>query len=70
MFYCSIMIKQSHTKWRESLFLTSPDEYSTIVSDIPFPTVTVCADLKNNLTEFNWPSLLRNMKKVPLSNLE
>ena len=64
------MIDDSYRKWQESLILTSPNEFSTVVFNIPFPAVTVCADLKNNLTEFGWPSKLQSMNKVPLTNLE
>ena len=64
------MIMDSYTKWQESLILTSPNELSNIVSDIPFPAVTVCPDLKNNLTEFNWPAKLKNRNMVPLTDLE
>lgn len=44
----------SYQKYRKTLIITNLNESRTPVSDIPFPAVTICPDLKTNITEFPW----------------
>ena len=70
MYVCSVMIMESYQKWQSTLIVVAPDELSSLVSDVPFPAITICPDLKTNLTEYNWHKKIMEMKRNPLSDFE
>lgn len=47
------LISEPLRKYRESPVIVSFDEKATPVWAIPFPTVTICAETKVDLDEFN-----------------
>ena len=70
MYVCSVMIMESYQKFQNLSIIIRPDEFTTLVSDVPFPAITLCPDLKTNLTEYNWHNKSLYMSQNPLSDIE
>lgn len=54
MYFCTLLILQRYQKFKAVPIITSPDQFSTLISDIPFPAVTMCPEIKANISEFDW----------------
>ena len=65
MYFSSMVILQSYWKWKAVPIITSVDDSLTMISEIPFPAVTVCPDIKYNITEFNWFKKLQELEQNP-----
>ena len=56
---------QSYRKWKSVPIITSVDEYPTLVSEIPLPAVTICPEIKFNITAFDLSSKLEELQRNP-----
>lgn len=46
IFYCSQIIAKVYQKWNDTPVIVSFSEHSTPVSDIPFPAITICPEIR------------------------
>lgn len=61
------MIVDSFIKWQEVPIVTTVNETSTPISDIPFPAITFCSDIKSNILLFDYYEKLKEFQQNPES---
>lgn len=60
---CSILVYQTWLKWQNTPVIVTFSEESTPVYDIPFPTVTICTDIKMKQTRLNYTDIWHKLNK-------
>lgn len=56
---CSYLIYVTHSKWRTSPVIVSFNEKSSLVNEIPFPSVTICPESKFRKEYTNYMDLMK-----------
>ena len=46
IYFAWSLIMESYKKWKGNQIITSVDEYPTLMSEIPFPAITICPNDK------------------------
>ena len=69
---CTPLLMDIVEKWRSTPIVTMADGHTTLVTDIPFPAVTICPKVKTNVSEFSWYTQLTSLENPPqfTSNLK
>lgn len=65
---CSILVYQTWLKWQNTPVIVTFSEESTPVYEIPFPTVTICSDLKIKQTKLNYTDIWQKLKDLRYKN--
>ena len=54
IYVASSLIMASYIKWKENQIITSVDEYPALMSEIPFPAITICPNNKYEKQKFDF----------------
>lgn len=65
---CSILVYQTFVKWQNTPVIVTFSEESTPVYEIPFPTVTICTDIKTKQTRLNYTDVWHKLNKDGYKN--
>lgn len=65
---CSILVYQTWLKWKHTPVIVTFSEESTPVYEIPFPTVTICTDIKMKQTKLNFTDVWHKLNKDGYKN--
>lgn len=60
---CTILVYQTWLKWQNTPVIVTFSEESTPVYEIPFPTVTICTDIKIKQTRLNYTDIWHKFNK-------
>lgn len=69
MYFCTFSIQKVWIKWRDNPVIMSVYESQIPISKIPFPTVTICPEIKTthtklDLTPFGIPNYQLNFSPI------
>ena len=53
IYFAGTLINDSYIKWKSTPIIISVDEHTTLISEIPFPAITICPNDKYNKDIFN-----------------
>ncbi|XP_005178343.2 pickpocket protein 28-like [Musca domestica] len=67
IFYCSQIIAKVYQKWNDTPVIVSFSEHSTPVSDIPFPAITICPEIRRRAPK-DGPSFSLLLKNLTLDS--
>lgn len=62
--FCTIYIRQIYMKWKYELVIVSFAEKPAPVRDIPFPSITICSEVKSVRSKFNYEATVKNVDLV------
>lgn len=62
--YCFLMIHKTYDKWRSSPIIISCDEKMTPISEIPFPAVTICPEMRIGDVDIDIEEIDKKLKKL------
>lgn len=65
---CSILVYQTWLKWQNTPVIVTFSEESTPVYEIPFPTVTICTDIKIKQSKLNFTEMWHKLNKNGYKN--
>ncbi|XP_055320058.1 pickpocket protein 28-like [Sitodiplosis mosellana] len=65
---CCILVYQTWLKWQNTPVIVTFSEESTPVYEIPFPTVTICTDIKMKQTKLNFTDVWHKLNKDGYKN--
>lgn len=57
------MIHKLWYKWRSSPILVSFDEKLTPITEIPFPAITICPEMKSDAQLFNFTAVFHSIRE-------
>ena len=64
IYFAWILIMESYIKWRENQIITNVDEYPTLMSEIPFPAITICPNDKYDKKKFDMDTFYKNFSNT------
>lgn len=65
---CSLLVYQTWLKWQRTPVIVTFSEQSTPVYEIPFPTVTICTDIKIKPTQMNYTNIWHQLNNESIYN--
>lgn len=65
---CSMLVYQTWLKWQNTPVIVTFSEESTPVYEIPFPTVTICTDVKMKKSKLNYTDIWHKLSKDNYKN--
>ena len=66
--YSTLMIKESFDDWHHDPILTTMDEIGAPLSDVDFPTITICHEPKYQVDNWALPELILNFFSYESNN--
>lgn len=66
--FCTISVYTTWMKWIESPVTMSYSENEVLISEIPFPAVTICPATKTSKEKLDLVAIYTTLKRYPLIN--
>ena len=63
IYFAGTLIHDSYIKWKSTPIMTSVDEHTTLISEIPFPAITICPIDKYDNDKFKLIDLFKKEQK-------
>ena len=64
MYFAANFITESYLKFQKNAIITNVDEYPTLITEIPFPAITICPTIKYDKKNYTYTEVFANKRYV------